>query len=110
PRTRALNAARAEMLETFNTALTPLAVLDRFKLAGVIATWWTDTLPDFKTLLENGFPGVMDGWVDAIADAVEDDEAAVPVFDPFGHKLVRHIMTDYLERIAAAKADIARLK
>src|SRR5947208_9077963 len=52
----------------------------------------------------------MDGWVDAIADAVEDDEAAGPAFDPFGHKLVRRTMTDYLERIAAAKADIARLK
>ena len=88
----------------------PLGVLDRFKLAGVIATWWTDTLPDFKTLLENGFPGVIDGWVDAIADAVEDDEAAGPAFDPFAHKLVRRTMTDYLERIAAAKADIARLK
>jgi len=47
--------------------------LDSFKLAGIIATWWTDTLPDFKTLLENGFPGVIDGWVDAIADAVEDE-------------------------------------
>lgn len=84
--------------------------LDRFKLAGVVATWWTETLPDLKTLLENGFPGVMDGWVDAIADAVADDEAAGPAFDPFGHKLVRRTMTDYLERIAAAKADIARLK
>jgi type I restriction enzyme M protein len=61
-------------------------------------------------LLENGFPGVIDGWVDAIADAVEDDEAAGPAFDPFGHKLVRRTMADYLERIAAAKADIARLK
>ena len=86
------------------------ASLDRFKLAGVIATWWTDTLPDFKTLLENGFPGVIDGWVDAIADAVEDDEAAGPAFDPFAHKLVRRTMADYLERIADAKADIARLK
>jgi type I restriction enzyme M protein len=67
-------------------------------------------LPDFKTLLENGFPGVIDGWVDAIADAVEDDEAAGPVLDPFAHKLVRRTMADYLERIAAAKADIAQLK
>ena len=64
-------------------------MLDRFKLSGVIATWWTETLPDFKTLLENGFPGVIDGWVDAIADAVDDDEAAGPTFDPFAHKLVR---------------------
>ena len=41
---------------------------------------------------------------------MEDDEAAGPVLDPFAHKLVRRTMTDYLERIAAAKADIARLK
>jgi len=36
--------------------------------------------------------------------------AADPAFDPFGHKLVRRIMADYLEHIAAAKADVARLK
>jgi type I restriction enzyme M protein len=116
PKRRALNRVRAEFLETFVAALLQMRAsrgtppLDRFKLAGVIATWWTDTLPDFKTLLENGFPGVIDGWVDAIADAVEDDEVAGPVLDPFAHKLVRRTMTDYLERIAAAKADIARLK
>ena len=53
---------------------------------------------------------MIDGWVDAIADAVEDDELAGPAFDPFGHKLVRQTMADYLERIAAAKADTVRLK
>lgn len=116
PKSRALNRVRAEFLETFVAALLEMKAsgevppLDRFKLAGVIATWWTDTLPDFKTLLENGFPGVIDGWVDAIADAVEDDEAAGPVLDPFAHKLVRSIMTDYMERTVAAKADVARLK
>jgi type I restriction enzyme M protein len=115
PKRRDLNRVRTDFLDTFVAAMLREnagggSPLDRFKLAGVIATWWTDTLPDFKTLLENGFPGVIDGWVDAIADAVEDDEAAGPAFDPFGHKLVRRTMTDYLERIAAAKADIARLK
>jgi type I restriction enzyme M protein len=110
PRHRALNRVRAEFLDSFVAALQPLAVLDRFKLAGVIATWWTETLPDFKTLLENGFPGVIDGWIDAIADAVEDDEAAGPAFDPFGHKLVRCTMADYLEQIAEAHADMARFK
>jgi type I restriction enzyme M protein len=110
PQHRALNRVRAEFLDTFVAALQPLSVLDRFKLAGVIATWWTDTLPDFKTLLENGFPGVIDGWVDAIADAVEDDEAAGPAFDPFGHKLVRRTMADYLKQVAEANANIARLK
>jgi type I restriction enzyme M protein len=140
PKRRDLNAVRTDILDSFVAAMqgsagvspaaTPAdgpardvsgggaghdtrgvcAPLDRFKLAGVIATWWTDTLPDFKTLLENGFPGVIDGWVDAIADAVEDDDNAGPAFDPFAHKLVRANMTDYLESIATAKADIARLK
>jgi type I restriction enzyme M protein len=110
PARRDLNAVRTEFLDSFVAALSPLGVLDRFKLAGVIATWWTDTLPDFKTLLENGFPGVIDGWVDTIADAVEDDETAGPAFDPFAHKLVRHTMADYLNKIAAAKADMARLR
>jgi type I restriction enzyme M protein len=115
PRRRDLNHVRAEFLQSFVTAMPNgnaefKCPLDRFKLAGVIATWWTDMLPDFKTLLENGFPGVIEGWVDAIADAVEDDEAAGPTFDPFSHKLVRRTMTDYLEHITAAKADIARLK
>jgi type I restriction enzyme M protein len=115
PKRRDLNQVRANFLDTFVTALCggggkELPSLDRFKLAGVIATWWTDTLPDFKTLLENGFRGVVDGWVDAIADAVEDEEATGPSLDPFSHKLVRRTMTDYLERIALSKDDIGRLK
>lgn len=116
PQRRDLNRVRNEFLDTFVTALLQMKAsggtppLDRFKLAGVIAIWWTDTLPDFKTLLENGFPGVIEGWVDAIADAVEDDDNAGPDFDPFGHKLVRRTMTDYLGHIATARADVARLK
>ncbi len=110
PEGRDLNTERTELLDSFVTALEPQGVLDHFKLAGVIAAWWTDTLPDLKTLLENGFPGVIDGWIDAISDALEDDEDAGPAFDPFEHKLVRAVMTDVLERIAAARADIARLK
>lgn len=110
PRTRALNEARAELLKSFTAALTQLAVLDRFKLAGVVATWWTEALPDLKTLIENGFPGVIDGWLDAIADAVEDDDNVGPAFDPFSHKLVRRMMADYLEQIDDAKVEIARLK
>ncbi len=107
---RDLNTARADMLTSFTQALLPLGVLDRFKLAGVVATWWTDALADFKTLIENGFAGVIDGWVDAIADAVEDEDNVGPAFDPFAHKLVLRIMPDYLQQIDDAKADIARLK
>ena len=110
PARRDLRTVRTEILDSFVAALLPLGVLDHFKLAGVIATWWTEALPDFKTLIENGLTGVIEGWVDAIADAVEDDDNAGPSFDPFGHKLVRRTMADYLDRIAHAKADIAWLK
>lgn len=110
PQGRNLNAVRSEFLQGFTKALTPLGILSTFKLSGVVATWWTETLPDFKTLMENGFCGVVDGWIDAIADAVEDDENVGPAFDPFSHKLVKRTMTDYLQRIDDAKSEIVRLK
>jgi len=110
PQGRNLNAIRSEFLQGFANALLPLGVLNFFKLSGVVAAWWTDTLPDFKTLIENGFCGVVDGWIDAIADAVEDDDNVGPAFDPFSHKLVKRTMADYLQQIDDAKAEIARLK
>lgn len=110
PERRDLNAVRSEMLASFSKAMLPAGVLDHFQLAGVVAAWWTEQLPDLKTLIENGFAGVIDGWVDAIADAVEDDDGVGPAFDPFRHKLVLRLMADYLQRIEDAKADIARLK
>jgi type I restriction enzyme M protein len=110
PTTKRLMEARHALLDSFVGQLSVLDTLDRFKLAGVIATWWTDTLPDLKTLMEHGFAGVIEGWIDAIADAVEDDDNAGPTFDPFAHKLVLRTMSDYLEDIAKAKAEIARLK
>lgn len=110
PQGRNLNAVRSEFLRGFTEVLLPLGVLGNFKLSGVVATWWTETLPDFKTLMENGFCGVVDGWIDAIADAVEDDDNMGPAFDPFSHKLIKRTMADYLQRIDDAKAEIARLK
>ncbi len=110
PQGRNLNAVRSEFLRGFTAALLPHGVLNNFKLSGVVAAWWADTLPDFKTLMENGFCGVVDGWIDAIADAVEDDDSVGPAFDPFSHKLVKRTMADYLQQIDDAKAEIARLK
>jgi type I restriction enzyme M protein len=78
PQRRDLNRVRSEFLDTFVTALLPLNTLDRFKLAGVIATWWTETLADFKTLLENGFPGVIDGWSDCAHCAISSANSARP--------------------------------
>lgn len=110
PQSRNLNAVRAEFLRGFAEALLPLGVLGDFKLSGVIAEWWTESLPDLKTLMENGFGGVIDGWIDAIVDAVEDEDGTGPAFDPFSHKLVKRTMADYLQQIEDAKSQIGRLK
>ena len=109
PERRDLNAVRTEYLDSFVQALLPLGMLDRFKLSGVVAAWWNEELPDLKTLMENGFPGVIDGWVDAIDDALNDEDGSGPAFDPFAHKLVLAVMGDYLDEMAEAKAEIARL-
>ncbi len=110
PRERNLNAVRSRFLQGFTQSLLHLGVLDSFKLSGIVATWWTSTLPDLKTLMENGFGGVVDGWIDAIADALEDEDKSGPAFDPFSHKLVKETMADYLQRLQEAKTEIARLK
>lgn len=110
PNRRDLNGVRSEFLDTFGAALLPIGALDRFQLAGVVAGWWNDSLPDLKTLMERGFGGVIEGWLDAIADALEDDEASGPLFDPFAHPLVQHTMQDYLIRIEAERQEITRLR
>ncbi len=110
PRERNLNAVRSRFLQEFTQALLPFGVLGSFKLSGIVATWWANTLPDLKTLMENGFGAVVDGWIDAIADALEDEDNSGPAFDPFSHKLVKETMADYLQRIEEAKTEIVRLK
>lgn len=110
PNRRDLNGVRSEFLESFGAALLPIGALDRFQLAGVVAGWWSDSLPDLKTLMELGFAGVVEGWLDAIADALEDDEASGPIFDPFTHPLVLSTMQDYLARIEAERQEITRLR
>jgi len=50
PERRDLMALRAELLQTFETALRPVGLLDRYKVAGVIASWWDDYQYDLRTL------------------------------------------------------------
>jgi type I restriction enzyme M protein len=47
-------------------------LLDRFKVAGVIATWWDENKFDSKTLIAQGFEGLADGWMNIIEAAMEE--------------------------------------
>jgi type I restriction enzyme M protein len=101
PETKALMAARASLLESFVSALTPVGLLDRFQVAGVIASWWGDIQFDLRALAAGGFGAVIDGWVTTITAAL-DDKAVKG--NPWDHSLVRVLLPQYLNEIAEAES------
>ena len=112
PETKAVMELRAEFLSSFVDSLKSVGLLDRFKVAGVVASWWDEVKYELKTLSISGFGGLVDSWVDTIRDALEDTEEKKngTRFDPLNHKLIMRMMPQYLEEIAEAEAAIAELE
>jgi hypothetical protein len=118
PESHAVMELRSELLSSFGRALEPIGLLDRFKVSGVVASWWEAVKYELRTLSETGFGGLVDSWVDTIADALtpdEDEEGKAKSshqekFDPLNHKLVLQLLPDYLEEIASAEGAIAELE
>jgi type I restriction enzyme M protein len=103
--------ARATLIQSFIAALAPLGLLDRYKVAGVAASWWNESQYDFRTLTAQGFLGLVVSWADTVRSALEENgEASGPAFDPLGHKLVRRLLPDYLADIASAEARRAEIE
>ena len=113
PKTKKVMELRGEFLHSFVDSLEPVGLLDRFKVAGVVASWWDEVKYELRTLSESDFGGLVDSWVDTIRDALEEDDDTQKnqtKFDPLNHKLVVRLMPDYLEEIADAEAKIAQLE
>jgi type I restriction enzyme M protein len=113
PKTKKVMELRAEFLSSFVDSLQPVGLLDRFKVAGVVASWWNEQRYELRTLSESDFGGLVDSWIDTIKDALEQDEdekKKQAKFDPLNHKLVGRLMPDYLQDIAEAEAKIAELE
>jgi type I restriction enzyme M protein len=106
PDTQALMTARASLLDSFVPALTPVGLLDRFQVAGVIARWWNEIQFDLRALAAGGFSAVIDGWVTTITTALEEETAKN---DPLDHRFVRLLLPEYLAEIGAAEARHAEL-
>jgi type I restriction enzyme M protein len=108
-----LMTTRAELLKSFEAALLPVGVpnpiLDRFAVVGVIASWWDAAVFDLKTLAAHGFDGVIEGWVTTIVTALEDEKDKKDTRDPLDHKLVKRLLPEFLEEIAAAEGAVAEL-
>lgn len=101
-----LSTLRAELLESFETSLRPVGVLDRFKVAGVIATWWGDVQNDLKSIAARGFLGLVEAWETSILTAMEDTRNKD---NPLDHRLVRRLLPQYLEDISELEAKKAEL-
>lgn len=108
PKSRRLTEVRSDLLEAFVQEITPVGLLDRFKVAGVIATWWNENQYDLKALVAQGFDGLIESWVETIAATLEEnrgnhlDELAE---DP----LVLRLLPDYLEELEQARQEVLNL-
>ena len=104
-------AIRADFLESFERDLVPVGLLGRFKVAGVIASWWYQAYDELKTIVVQGFTGLVDGWIQTIQDFVEGEhEGQDDDFKPLEHKIVARLIPDYLEELADTEAEIDGIK
>lgn len=111
------------LLDSFVATLEPLEVLDRYQLAGVVASWWGDVQYDIRMLAYNKFSGVVQGWLTTIEAAFEADgedetrdkqRIAAEKRRAREHSVVPLLIPDYLtalEQAEARRADLdAQLK
>lgn len=104
---------RADLLDSFVSALKEHGVLDRYQLAGVVASWWGGTWWNFYTLAYRGFRGVVESWLTTIEAAFDpEDEATVKDKQRLArekrrareHPCVPHLIPDYLQSLEEAEA------
>lgn len=94
--------ARADLLSSFETALSPLGLLGSDAQRGTFAAWWEGLRYDLKTLAALGFEGLLDSWVASCATAERPGD--------MDHKLLAHLLPDYLAELARAQQAIADLE
>ncbi len=101
-----LVALRADLLESFSQSLEAIGLLDPFQVRGIVAGFWYQTKYEFLTLQARGAKGVADAWRTSIVTALEDKASKE---SPLEHKLVRFLMSDFVEAITELEAKKAEL-
>ncbi|TCO82692.1 type I restriction enzyme M protein [Plasticicumulans lactativorans] len=101
-----LVALRNDLLASFSESLEAIGLLDPFQVRGIVAGFWYQTKYDFLTLMARGARGVVDAWRTGIVTAREDKGAKE---SPLEHKLVKFLMSDFVEAINELEAKKAEL-
>ncbi len=91
-----LVALRSELLASFSEELDAIGLLDPFQVRGIVAGFWYQTKYDFLTLMARGTKGVVDAWRTSIVTALEDKDSKE---NPLEHKLVKFLMSDFVDAI-----------
>lgn len=99
-------ATQENLLNSFAAALDPIGLLDVFQVRGISAGFWHDNLNEFKTIMARGPLGLIHSWCTAIIGAL-DDKASKE--NPLEHKLVKFLMSDFVEAITELEAKKAEL-
>lgn len=101
-----LVALRNDLLDSFSQSLEVIGLLDPFQVRGIVAGFWYQTKYDFLTLMARGAKGVADAWRTSIVTALEDKASKEK---PLEHKLVKFLMSDFVEAINELEAKKAEL-
>ncbi|PRD68694.1 restriction endonuclease subunit M [Malikia spinosa] len=101
-----LVALRNDLLASFSESLEAIGMLDPFQVRGIVAGFWYQTKYDFLTLMARDAKGVMDAWRTSIVTALEDKSSKER---PLEHKLVKFLMSDFVEAISELEAKKAEL-
>jgi type I restriction enzyme M protein len=101
-----LVALRHDLLKSFSQSLEAIGMLDPFQVRGIVAGFWYQTKYDFLTLMARGAKGVADAWRTSIVTALEDKANKE---SPLEHKLVKFLMSDFVEAINELEAKKAEL-
>lgn len=114
-----LMTVRGSLLESFVADLVGEGPLDRHALAGAIAGWWHEAKYDLLTLSENGFAGVVDGWVENVETMLAPEQdpktrklnkrTTAERRQAYDHKVVAAIAPDFLKELAEAESRKAEL-
>ena len=97
---------RQDLLTSFSQSLDAVGLLDPFQVRGIVAGFWYQTKFDFLTLMARGTKGVADAWRTSIVTALEDKASKE---SPLEHKLVKFLMSDFVEAISLLEARKAEL-
>lgn len=101
-----LVALRNDLLDSFSKSLEAIGLLDPFQVRGIVAGFWYQTKYEFLTLMARGAKGVADAWRTSIVTALEDKASKE---SPLDHKLVKFLMSDFVEVITELEGKKAEL-